>query len=332
MSQDIQASLFQQIRAALPPSTPLAENIAAVLNISSDSAYRRIRGDKNLSLEEITQLCRHFRISMDALMNVTTDAFMFTGRLAQSSNFSFAEYLNGVLQQLKYFNSFRDKKMFYLCKDIPLFHHFHFREIAAFKYYFWMKNILHAPEFVHKKFSMQLYPDAYFETGKQILEYYNQLDSTELWNIESVNSTMRQIEFYHDSNIFTSDEEIYTLYEALGKLVDHLERQATEGRKFDAHDESRQPKAVYQMYFNEILLLENAILVHLDGTKTAFLMHSVINVLMTRDVRFTENMQAYIQNLVRKSTLISTVSEKERARFFKQLRTKIENRKQNLRV
>jgi hypothetical protein len=41
-------------------------------------------------------------------------------------------------------------------------------------------------------------------------------------------------------------------------------------------------------------------------------------------------MSRYIQNLIKKSTLISTVSERERVRFFKHLRNRIENRKQNL--
>ena len=84
------------------------------------------------------------------------------------------------------------------------------------------------------------------------------------------------------------------------------------------------------MYFNEIVIMENSILVQLDGTKAAFLVHNVLNFMLSRDVRFCDNMYSYIQNLVRKSTLISTVSERERARFFKYLRQKIAGRKQSL--
>jgi hypothetical protein len=43
-------------------------------------------------------------------------------------------------------------------------------------------------------------------------------------------------------------------------------------------------------------------------------------------------MYRYIQNLLKKSTLISTVSERERFRFFKFLRQRIHNRKQGLKV
>jgi hypothetical protein len=43
-------------------------------------------------------------------------------------------------------------------------------------------------------------------------------------------------------------------------------------------------------------------------------------------------MHQNIQNLIEKSTLISTVSERERTRFFKYLRQKIAGRKQNLKM
>ena len=86
----------------------------------------------------------------------------------------------------------------------------------------------------------------------------------------------------------------------------------------------------YQMYFNEIVILENSLLSVLNGKKTALLVHNVINVLTTRDIAFCENMYSYIQNLIKKSTLISASSERERNRFFKYLRHKIQNRKQNI--
>lgn len=322
--------IFKYLKNKLPPDISMVDDIAKVLDISTDSAYRRIRGEKPLSFEEVYKLCLHYRISLDSLLNLQSDAFLFTGKFAQADSFRFDEYLVNIVQQVKYMNGFKERKMYYLCKDIPIFHHFHFREIAAFKYYFWMKNILHLPDFAHKKFSMSMYPDEFYELGKQALQYYNQVDSVELWNIESVNSTLRQIEYYHDSNIFASEKEIFLIYDALDRLINHLEQQATIGYKFNANDTGKTRLSGYEMYFNEIVIMENSILVQLDGSKAAFLVHNVLNFMLTRDVRFCDNMYGYIQNLVRKSTLISTVSERERARFFKYLRQKIAGRKQSL--
>jgi hypothetical protein len=326
---DLQLQIFQHLKARLPSHVSLVDELASILDLSTDSAYRRIRGEKPLSLEEIYKLCIHYSLSLDNLLNLKSDAFLFKGSFVNPHVFKYDEYLSNVVQQVKYMNGFKQKSMIYLAKDIPLFHHFLFREIAAFKYYFWMKNILQHPDFATKKFRLDDYPDEYWELSQKALTYYNQLDSEELWNIESINSTLRQIDYYYDSNIFSSNEDIYVLYEAAEKLIAHLEYQATEGYKYSVND-LKNPLGKYQMYFNEILILEGNILVTLDGTKTAFLIHNVLNFLLTNDVRFCDNMSAHIQNLKRKSTLISTVSERERSRFFKYLRQRIETKKQSL--
>jgi hypothetical protein len=54
-----------------------------------------------------------------------------------------------------------------------------------------------------------------------------------------------------------------------------------------------------------------------------YLPHSIFNFMATTDVRFCDNNYNHIQNLMKKSTLISNVSERERARFFRYLRTRI---------
>lgn len=330
-TSELQVQIFQHIKAKLPPHISLVDELAQVMDVSTDSAYRRIRGEKPISLEEIYKICVRYGLSLDNLLNLKSDAFMFKGNFVNPHAFKYDEYLSNVMQQMKYMSGFNQKSMTYLAKDIPLFHHFHIREIAAFKYYFWMKTILQHPDFANKKFRLDDYPDEFYDLGLKTLYYFNQFDSEELWNIESINSTIRQIDYHYDSNIFSNSEEVYILYEAVEKLISHLEYQATEGYKFSV-DNLKKPLGKYQMYFNEILILEGNILVTLDGAKNAFLIHNVLNFLLTNDVRFCDNMYEHIQNLKRKSTLISTVSERERSRFFKYLRQRIETRKQSLKA
>ena len=142
MNSNLQIQLFQQIKIKLPPQVSLVDEMAAVLDISTDSAYRRIRGEKPLSLEEVYKLCIHFKLSLDNLLNLQSDAYLFTGNFVQPDSFRFDDYLKSLGQQVKYMNSFKDRKMYFMCKDIPIFHHFHYREVAAFKYYFWMKRAI----------------------------------------------------------------------------------------------------------------------------------------------------------------------------------------------
>ena len=86
------------------------------------------------------------------------------------------------------------------------------------------------------------------------------------------------------------------------------------------------------MYFNELVLGDNNILAIMDNSKVVFIPHTAINYMMTRDVTFCDKFHQYLQNLMRSSTLISEVSEKERSRFFKIHRERIAHRRASLRL
>ena len=64
---EIQNLFFESIRQRLPGHISLADELAEVLGISNDSAYRRLRGDKKLSVEEMRVLSRKYLVSIDSL-------------------------------------------------------------------------------------------------------------------------------------------------------------------------------------------------------------------------------------------------------------------------
>ena len=329
---ELQQELFRVIKTHLPAEASVADEVAKLLEISSDSAYRRMRGEKQISFEELYKIAAHYKISLDQLMQIDTGGFLFQGRIVNSKTFTFQEYLTGMLQHVAYFNSFKEKEFYYSCKDMPIFHHFHFREVAAFKRFFWLKTYVQAPGFAQKKFNFSDYPEEIYELEQKVLNLYNQIPSIEIWNIESMSIIFRQIEFYIDGNIFESKKDILLLYEAIEKLWDHLEKQAAKGYKFKYGDPNETPLGEFKMYFNEVLLGDNSQLMILDGVKMSSVSHSTFNYMMTRDVDFTENMYQHFQNQMKRSTLISSVSEKERSRFFRIIRERLQRRKEALRV
>ena len=329
---EIQAALFAKVRAKQDVNIPLADEIARLLGISTDSAYRRIRGEKTVSLEELHTICMHYKLSVDQLMGLSQGGVMFEGQYIDHESFSFEEYITSVMRNLAYMNSFSSRYFYYHCKDLPIFHHYHFKEIAAFKWFFWMKTYLQSPGFDRRLFRFTDHPDSLYEIGKQTLDYYNNIPSAEIWNLESMNIIIRQIDFYRDSHVFSSEEDVLLLYEAIDRMWDHLEKQAALGYKFDYGDPAQTRRGDYKMYFNEVLLGDNTMLVELDGKLISYMSHTTINFMLTKDPVFTSNMYNHVQNQMKRSTLISEVSEKERSRFFRIIRDRIAAKKQLLRV
>jgi hypothetical protein len=329
---ELQQELFQVIKSNIPDHLSTTEEIAKVLDVSVDSVYRRMRGEKTISLDELHLLCTHYKISLDQLMQIQTGSFLFQGNIQNEKNFRYEAWLGSILTTQAYFNSFSDKQYYFLGKDVNLFHHFVFREIAAFKHFFWTKSLFNSPSLANARFNFNFYTDEMWETAKKVIAGYNQLPTVEIWNVENINIAIRQIEFYRDGRIFETDSDALKLYEAWEKVIDHIERQAERGYKFAYGDPEMKPLAEYKVYFNEVLLGDNSMMAVLNGAKTAIIVHSLNNYMLTRNLNFTENLYQHIQSLMRRSTLISTVSEKERSKFFRILRDRIARRKDALKV
>ena len=137
---EMQQQIFAAIKRKLKGDESVADELARLLGISTDSAYRRMRGEKPVTFEELYKIATHYQISLDQLMNIHNGAIIFQGQYLDKQNFRFEGYMNSLVQNMTYMNSFKEKEFYYSCKDMPIFHHFVFREIAAFKWFFWLKT------------------------------------------------------------------------------------------------------------------------------------------------------------------------------------------------
>lgn len=319
---DSQTAFFQHIKSILPGHISLVDEVAGLLEISNDSAYRRIRGEKQISLEEMQKLATHFNISIDQFLHLHSDSYVFTGELASPGEFIFEKWMENVLKQLTVINSFSHKHLYYLAKDIPIMEQFMVPELLAFKSFLWRRSILQYESMKGLKFSLEDAVPEHMEMGRKIVQMYMQIPTTEIWNLESINSTIRQIEFYREANMFESEDEVKKIYMSLIGLLNHLELQAETGVKFPLGEKSGNG-VPYRLFWNDLVTADNTILAELDLRKITFLNHSVINFISTTDLKFNTFMFNMLQNLIKRSTQLSLVGEKERYRFFNRLRDKM---------
>ena len=323
-SADVQQRFFQHLKDILPGHLSLVDEVAELINISNDSAYRRIRGEKPISFEELQKLCSHYKVSLDQFLHLQSDAIIFSGRINPLSETVFEDYLKSLLQQFQLINSFEKKHLYVLMKDIPPFVHFQIPELAKFKFYFWMKSILHDERLRQVKFALDdpRY-DEIIPLSKKVIESYNTIPVTEIWNIESINSSLRQIDFYRQSGMYKNKADIKILYEKLEELITHIERQAEIGSKFFIGSKPNSNVVAYNMFVNELILGDNTYLAEIGNMRITFLNHSVLYFVGTRDEQFNDAMIKNLDNLTKKSTQLSNIGEKERVRFFNRLRDKI---------
>jgi hypothetical protein len=317
-----QESLFQCIKERLPSNISFVHDLSELLEISYDSAYRRIRGEKEISIEEFRKICLHYTISADNLFQLPSGSMIFSTRAIGQDGYTFRQWLETITMEMKAIHASKEKEIIYAAKDIPIFYYFEFPEIAAFKIYFWHKALLPVSSVSEPDFSFSV-SDELISAGKQIMAISRTIPTVEIWNEETITSFLRQIDYCFVSGYFKSKEDAIRLTDVLEVWVRHVQNQAELGFKF-AH--GTQPDGIpdsFKLFYNDVFLSDNSIVVNVDGNRTTYLTYNIINLLVSTNEVFCKQIENSMKVIMQRSTLISGTSAKERNRFFNLLIMKI---------
>ena len=145
--------------------------------------------------------------------------------------------------------------------------------------------------------------------------------------MHAIYPTLKKIYYYRDSWFFQKKEDLLYTYDCVKEVIKHVEKMATIGKKYPLFLNENWGGASYKLYNNEVYLGDNTILVDARRFKIAFINHSVINYIGSRNAEFCNHIYHSIQNIMQLSMLISSTVEKERARFFNQMRENIDRRR-----
>ena len=316
---EIQSHFISRFKQVLPPGTGLAEEMADVLNVSIDSAYRRIRGQTELTIDEIYKITKKYAISIDEVFSNRGDTVTFAYTKLTDSAKNFEDYLTRLHTHLKTINKFENKKIYYVAEEIPMFYSFSSKKLTDFKLFYWQRSVLNIPEYQQTKFDYGIVPEHLVNIAhSSFLEYLN-VPSIEVWTDETVYTGLKQIKFYLDSGIL-SKEIALELFAEYRKMIEMVHKSAESGRK-NISDKTE----TYTLYNSDVVLGTNCIYVIMGESKYSYISFNSINSLTTNNPEFCEETEHWMRNLEKKSTLISGVGEKQRYQFFSQMYKNIDS-------
>lgn len=322
-SESAQTVLMQRIKAALPANISFVDELADLLEVSNDSAYRRIRGETALSIEEIALICKHFKISFDAFIGNTSGSNTVSFAYQQLSGHvnTFRDYLENMRKDVGNVLKFpeNDRQVIYAAEDIPVFQHFAHPFLTAFKIFYWNKSILNSPGFEDKKFDTLHVDDELLKIAQDIYDAYSKINSIEIWSDDTVNSTLKQVEFYWDAGAFKSKDDALKVCEELNLLFARINKQAEMNVKFDSNNKPTASENNYALYHSDVMIGNNCVMSQMGPMKAAYISYHTFNVMPTTNPGFCNETDLWLKNLIRKSNLISGVAEKQRYRFFKRM-------------
>lgn len=319
-SLPIQSVFIQKLKENLPPNVGLAEEISDILDISIDSAYRRIRGETDLSIDEIYKLTKKYNISIDSIFSSLGDTVTFTYTKLTDSAENFDKYINRIYNHVKTIGSFSDKKITYIAEEVPLFYSFFSEKLIQFKLFYWQRSVLNVPDFQGKKFEFGLIPKEQVQLAYSAFEEYKKIPSVEVWTQETILTVLKQVEFYMDSGVFKQKADALEIVEEIRKMAKYIETCAETGRK-----EISSPTENFLLYNSEVVLGTNCIYINTGPARYAYITFNTLNSLTTNNHEFCEETDHWVKNIIKKSTLISGVAEKQRYQFFSKIYKNIYN-------
>lgn len=319
VSSPAQEHFIAKLKEVLPQGIGMAEEIADVLDVSIDSAYRRIRSETELTIDEVFKLSKKHGISVDQVFSNQSGTVTFAYTKLTDSVNNFEEYLLRILNNLKAISKFETRRIYYVAEEIPMFYSFYSKNLTEFKLFYWQRSVLNVAEYQQRKFEYGLIPQKLIDVAHESFNEYINIPSTEIWTIETVLTNLRQIKFYFDSGLITQQQALELLSD-YRNMIDFVRENAESGRK-NISDKNE----TYRLYNSEVVLGTNCIYVLMGDARYSYISFNTMNSLTTNNPQFCEETEHWVRNLEKKSTLISGVAEKQRYQFFSSMYKSIDD-------
>lgn len=297
-----------------PTNLSLAQEVSDILDISIDSAYRRLRNQTEYSIGEAMSIALHFDIPLEALNEVLGNVATFKVNHLDNSMDSYSSYLQNMLNSLLDVQSSSEAHIYFAAEDIPVFYHFSKPALSKFKITYWLKSLLNVKEYQFKNFENISIPEDILNKASEIFDCFNKINSTEIWTTETTLSTLKQIKYYWDAGFFENANSAINVLSELEHAIEEIQRNSETGYKFHKGSMSGTKHA---FYLSDVMIGNNSILAKTKDGANSFISYSTFNFMRTSNTHFNKQNELWLDNLISKSTLLSTVAEKQRNQFFK---------------
>jgi len=178
---------------------------------------------------------------------------------------------------------------------------------------------LYTEEFQQKIFSENVINEEIINISRDLSEKYKRIPSLEIWTENTVNSFLKQIDFYNDAGYIDSKKTTYAICTEVKKMVEKIERQTIHGYK--NNNDSSDP---FQLYVSDVSIGNNCVLAKLETVNFLYLSFNTFNILKCVEPVFIHENEKWIKRIMDNSTPLSKCSQKIRNKFFMNIYKRID--------
>ena len=210
----------------------LADEIEELLGVSTDTAYKRIKGETDLTFTELVTICRKYNVSMDEIIfkKSKQGALFHYEQIEISEQESCINYLQQLLDVILSLRSASEKEIICVAQVIPFYSFLKYPELTFFKLYVCYDVTKYGP-ITFSEYCNRLDKDRFLSLFEKVYQAQMFIPTKEIWSNETIDTTYKLIDYYHAIGAFENKKTALTLLDQFTQLLDTIKQWADNGYK-----------------------------------------------------------------------------------------------------
>lgn len=301
--------LFSKIEDQMNDKKKLAYSVAAVLEISVSSAYKRISGINKLTADELIKLMSEYDIELQEYEGFSRQKLHLTGErpIYIEDTESIQQYLldtGGMLERMVVIKH----ELFYAARDLPLFLYFFSDNLTRFKHLIWLRSANYER---HREMTLSDIPERLVKMSSGFFNLYQRINTQELWTERTLLNQLHQLENLVDGLVI-KPVDAKLILDDLRALLDEVF--LNEGQANGNHIIHHLP------YLN----MANNALLNTEAHRLVFLSFAGINYVKSANASLCNDLQHWFEQQIQLGVNLNN-SPQHRERLLRKYRQQIDD-------
>ena len=308
------------------PASKLVSELMELLDISRASVYKRLKGEILLNTVELETIIQHFEINTYQLFTKRENMVsMFIPEKAKDGD-PILHFLRPIRDQILAIAQQNNAVITFLAVSFPVFYSFLYPELAIFKFYVYRNSVwqpTHAkiPPLAIAHMSRN---QEYMNLFADIRNAFGHINSVEVWTGDFYQSTINELKFYLECELFTDPNEALVVMDALAKTIENISTMVMAGNKsVMCRNPERNEGAELDLYYNDSGHFGSTIIADSEKIKLVYLTYDQPNYLVSGDPLLFTDTKTWTGKVVKKSSPISKLGTLDQVKYFNNIREKM---------
>ncbi len=319
-----QSFFFDELRKMYSCSE-LVGWITDMLNVSKPTAYNYIHGKRSMNFDSMVLLMNsdfgQKGFNANEVIYNSQKGVLWNYHENGTGDSDSTQYLSKLNEKIKKV-SVKDQSIAFATSELPIFYYMYFPALIGFKLFCWSKTVWSSDKADAPFVLSDIITSSNELFLKEIVDHYALLNTLEFWNVNMLDTTLKQIKYFRQMEWFQNIRDYNSLIGDIRNLVLLLQHILERGKKIDySRNESSGESLVYE---NDIYFSSNVYMIRGGNREVLFTTLDNPNYMTTTNRNIVGRSNEWIDGMKKHSVSLTGNRGTFKKQFFDNLNNQIE--------